>query len=1175
MADDNSLDGALHEAFGGDEGESVVARLHRLSGVRSRILIHDVRGEESPLLRMPGSVDDQGAQDDSRYQIVGEIARGGVGVIYKARDRDLGRDVALKVLRKEHAGRPEVLERLIEEAQIGGQLQHPGIVPVYGMGLQADGRPYLAMKLIKGRTLAAILKTSAGSSSERVRRLRIFEQICQTMAYAHTRGVIHRDLKPANIMVGGFGEVQVVDWGFGKVLGHDDPMAERLKERTIVATGRSRGEGSESLVGSVMGTPAFMPPEQALGQIEELDERADVFALGAILCQVLTGKPPYVGEASDLLTMAAQARLEDAHARLDACDADPALVALCRSALAPMRADRPRNAAEVSEAVESHFAAADERVRLADLRGVREVALLAREQQEAEWARKSKRKTAMLAAVVVLAIALAGAAWMVVDAQQRTRLDDLRVAARNALDQAARSHGAGHFSEAVAKANSARDLAAQDDALATLRDEAQALAKRAASEADRVERRDRLLSALEEAGMAWTNVVGREGTHAAYIAALDDCGLDFRKGNASLLAEEIRADFPESTMEIAAAFDTWSWRTGQELPVVVAREIDPDPWRNRLRDAVESQDAVALEALQAEAMNQDLPPDTFRLLGHALGVSGRPAAAVAFFDELRDKHPGDFAAHMGAMRWSGSSSDAAANAARATAAVALRPKSPSALANLGAALLRTGDLEGAAGASRDAIRLKPDFFVPHNNLGIARFRQGDLDGAIAAYRASIRFQPGYARAHANLGVALCDKGDIDGGIAACREGVRLDPGRAKFHLNLGLVLARNGDDDGALAAYREGIRIQPDLAEARADLADVLRRKGEVDAAIAQCREAIRLQPDLASAHYNLAVLLIDKGDVDGAIVEFGETIQVQPDHSGAHNNLGIALGSKGDFPGAIASFRDAVRAKPGMASAHYNLGNALRRAGDTDGGVAAYREAIRLQPAHGSALTNLGHALRKKGDIDGAIAAYREAIRVRPDLANAHCSLGLELEREARFGEALVSLRKGHELGSRTPGWRFPSAKWVARAERLAGLEARLPKFLEGSDRPKDAAEWESFAWMLVSKKRFVQSAGQYAELLERHPARAADVRYDAACAAVLAETPAWRRRALAWLRAALEPLASDPAAGKRELQHWRRDADLADVRDRIGDLPEDERVAWRQLWVDVDAALRAAEQE
>jgi serine/threonine protein kinase len=160
-----------------------------------------------------------------RYHLLGEVARGGMGAVLKGREVDLGRDIALKVLLEAHQGRVELVQRFVEEAQIGGQLQHPGIVPVYDLGQLADRRPYFTMKLVKGQTLAKLLAEREDPAHERPRFLGIFQQVCQGLAYAHARGVIHRDLKPGNVMVGAFGEVQVMDWGLAKVL----PQAGRAR----------------------------------------------------------------------------------------------------------------------------------------------------------------------------------------------------------------------------------------------------------------------------------------------------------------------------------------------------------------------------------------------------------------------------------------------------------------------------------------------------------------------------------------------------------------------------------------------------------------------------------------------------------------------------------------------------------------------------------------------------------------------------------------------------------------------------------------------------------------------------------------------------------------------------------------------------------------------------------
>jgi tRNA A-37 threonylcarbamoyl transferase component Bud32 len=148
-----------------------------------------------------------------RYEIEEEIARGGMGAVWQARDTTFQRTVALKVLLPSRQKRPELKQRFLEEAQVLGRLQHPGIPPVHDLGELADGRPFFAMKLIQGRTLGQLLRERSAPAQEMPRFLAIFEQVCQTVAYAHSRGVLHRDLKPSNVMVGSFGEVQVMDWG--------------------------------------------------------------------------------------------------------------------------------------------------------------------------------------------------------------------------------------------------------------------------------------------------------------------------------------------------------------------------------------------------------------------------------------------------------------------------------------------------------------------------------------------------------------------------------------------------------------------------------------------------------------------------------------------------------------------------------------------------------------------------------------------------------------------------------------------------------------------------------------------------------------------------------------------------------------------------------------------------
>jgi serine/threonine protein kinase len=311
---DARFDAALRAAFGPASTAApadrcgVLEGLRRSSGVASRVLLRDESDAPSPVVG-PGPGEERCAGGrQGRYDVLGEIARGGMGIVLKGRDPDLGRDVAVKVLLPGHAGNPAMIRRFIEEAQVGGQLQHPGILPVYELGLDAELRPYFTMRLVKGRTLAVMLEERPEPDVDHGRFLSLFEQVCQTVAYAHARGVIHRDLKPANIMIGAFGEVQVVDWGLAKVLrqGAQSEVVsgdEAPAEEPWVTTIRTTGQAEPSQAGAVIGTPSYMSPEQARGEIEGLDEQADVFALGAILCEILTGQPPHVGSRSQILAL--------------------------------------------------------------------------------------------------------------------------------------------------------------------------------------------------------------------------------------------------------------------------------------------------------------------------------------------------------------------------------------------------------------------------------------------------------------------------------------------------------------------------------------------------------------------------------------------------------------------------------------------------------------------------------------------------------------------------------------------------------------------------------------------------------------------------------------------------------------------------------------------------------
>ncbi|MBM3983933.1 MAG: serine/threonine protein kinase, partial [Planctomycetes bacterium] len=224
------------------------------------------RSPESTHADVPAWVDiedgEPGADCGARYANRGEIARGGMGVVYLAHDTRLNRDVVVKTLRRESRSSPTHAARFRKEAQVTAQLQHPGIPPVHDSGRLADGSPFLVMKWVRGQTLAQLLRARSEPAGERGNLLRVFVQVAQTIAYAHSRGIIHRDLKPANIMVGAFGEVQVMDWGLAKLLTESEMRTDPVGERDT--------DPELTRAGMVVGTPAYMPPEQARGELGQV-----------------------------------------------------------------------------------------------------------------------------------------------------------------------------------------------------------------------------------------------------------------------------------------------------------------------------------------------------------------------------------------------------------------------------------------------------------------------------------------------------------------------------------------------------------------------------------------------------------------------------------------------------------------------------------------------------------------------------------------------------------------------------------------------------------------------------------------------------------------------------------------------------------------------------------------
>jgi serine/threonine protein kinase/formylglycine-generating enzyme required for sulfatase activity len=408
---------------------------------------HDTpwRGDTSPPQAASGTAPETVAEipvAGRRYALGRELGRGGMGQVLEARDLALERSVALKLLIDQDDLSLRV--RFMDEARVTGQLQHPGVPPVYELGRLGDGRLFFAMKRIEGRTLRDVLEDLKYGEAEiekqfgRVRLLTVMSQVCRTIAYAHNRGVIHRDLKPDNIMLGEFGEVTVMDWGLAKPIGTSGGRAE-------ISTARQQDGGRFSTqTGEVTGTPQYMPPEQAVGRIDELGAHSDIYSLGAMLYEILTLEPPFDGPSARAIRDAVvNARVVPPSERNPERPVPHAIEQLCLHCLAKEPRARPKNASVIAEQIDRYLEGEQDRARKeGERKKLHELGKAAAEQWFEDYARlkQLQTRTAQMRARLEpwASTEERDPLWKQEDDEQRARLE----AARHLSEALAHYHGA-------------------------------------------------------------------------------------------------------------------------------------------------------------------------------------------------------------------------------------------------------------------------------------------------------------------------------------------------------------------------------------------------------------------------------------------------------------------------------------------------------------------------------------------------------------------------------------------------------------------------------------------------------------------------------------------------------------------------------------------------------------
>jgi serine/threonine protein kinase/tetratricopeptide (TPR) repeat protein len=872
-----------------------------------------------------------------RYLLGAEIARGGMGAVYRATDTAFGREVAIKVLLERYHSNSRVARRFHDEAWITGQLQHPGIPPVHDLGTLPDGRPFLAMKLIKGSTLEDLLKLRSDPATDRGWLVAVFEGVCQAVAYAHAPGVVHRDLKPSNVMVGAFGEVQVMDWGLAKVLSdsrlspdvdldmdwgptkvlYDGCLSQDEDQgATAAATAVGSTRNSEDALtqaGSLLGTPAYMPPEQAIGAVHEVERRSDVFGLGGILAAILTGQPPFVGDTVETTRVqAARGELKGCFERLDMCGAEPELVTLTKRCLAPLREDRPADAEALAREVAALRAAADNRARQAEVK----LATAAAESVE-----RQKRRLVWLGAAAALTATVVGGLVTVLAVQRRANSNlavaNRELAAKNDALDIERAKVEQRFDmarKAIAAFHTTIDQQPElsNEAFRPLRKTLLGAAAGFYREletllADQTDAKSR--SALADGYFRLGELTSKIGDKSEALAV-------YRKALALRreLAVAPGAD-TDAQLTVAAAL--------MKVGSVLADTGDPT---GALREYEEIRDVVAtLEAeAPSEAVGRILAASYFGT-GVVLRDMGKPNEALAAHQKARDLRQKLVDAH---------------------------PANPGYESNLADSFNNIGNLLRQTGKPAESL-------AAHQKARDLRQKLADAHPTVTEYQSDL------AQSHDNI-AGLLDQPveklatrqkarDLRQRLANAHASVTLfQSDLADSHHNIGILMDRTGHSSEALAAFENARDIKQKLSDANPTVTEY--------------------QYDLSNSHSSIGIVLERTGKPAEALAAFERARDLLQKLAGAHAT--------------------ATDYQNRLASSHVEIGNLLSGKGKLEEALEPYKRALELQqkadphpiiPAYLNGLANvhihIGQLYTKQGRFAEAFIALDAGLAIREKL--------------------------------------------------------------------------------------------------------------------------------------------------------------------------------------------------